>query len=277
MNFLPFIFSALASGVAGGMQASSAARQAELQNQRGAQGAAMQRKNFLDIIDKYRQVDFQGANARQGAAEFTNMADQIDAMTAARGTFGSGGVGSRAQQSMALSNILTGLAARNAEMQMGREQAIAQLMADPAFSTLSPEAFDPQRAAMRAGTQGFLGGLGSGVMSGLGSLMGTQSGQELLFGTGQPAAEAPGVPSSFDRPIVNAFPARDLASDDQRGRRGLGPVSGAVGQAAPPMQVGYGQGGFGYPVGFTGWGQPQQPASFGFMGRGPSTPQFVYR
>lgn len=262
MPWLPLIFSALASGISGGMQGSSAARQAELENQRGAQSAAMQRKNFLDVIDRYRSVDFEGANARGSAAEFSNMADQIDAMTAARGTFGGGGTGSRAQQTMALSNILTGLASRNAEMQFGREQAIAQLMADPAFSTLHPDAFDPRRAAMRGGVQGFLGGLGAGAMSGLGSLMGSEAGLAALgIGGTQATPEAAAV----SVPIPNATVSYNQAPQTAQGRATMSPMDM---QRLGAQQGSWPFGGFGQQQGMNmgGWGGFVHPGGPGWGG-----------
>lgn len=264
-----FILTALASGVAGGFSAGSSAFGAETANQRQGQMDAQRRAELRKMVDRYRAIDFEGANARQATAGFSGMANQIEAMSAARGTLGAGTTGARNQQSQALAQALTGMAMQNAQMQFERENAIAQLMSDPAFSSLSPEAFNPQKAMWQAALPGFLAGAGSGALQ----FMTTDAGINMLGNRGgQPGGSIP-----------SPFAAQDKSAHRAAGRAAFqSPVPGTPGApvtnqvipgAASGAPVGSGLGGL-YRNFFQGRSGPQFARPFSLqMGGAGGLPQ----
>lgn len=200
-----FIIPTLISAVGGAVSSGTQARQAERQNQMAADAAATRRTQLQGLIDSISQTDYRGLE-RAGSAQFSQASDQIEALTAGRGTFGAGSVGARNLQTQALSDMLTTLAAQKNQDELQRQQMVAGLMSDQAFYTPHPSAFNPSGAGMMAA----LGGGAAGLASGAASFFGTDVGQAWLAGLGAPKAPvAPGAMPQFGVQNVGAAPAAE--------------------------------------------------------------------
>jgi hypothetical protein len=163
-----FILPALISMISGGVQAGTAGRQAELANQRAAQGAAERRRRLDEVMRRIRSTDYSHLD-RAASREFSGSADQIEAFTAGRGTFRSGQTGARAMQTQAFSQALASLAAQKTQDQLARDNMVGQISADPAYGVPDPMQFNPGQAGLQAGLGGAMGGLGGALAAFLSS------------------------------------------------------------------------------------------------------------
>lgn len=184
-----FIIPALISTVSGAIQSGGAARQTTLANQRDATAAQERRQMLMGLIDQIQNTDY-GNLDRAASANFSRAADQIEALTAGRGTFGSGETGARNLQTRALSDVLVALEGQKGAEELQRQQLVGQLMGDPAFGVPNPLLFNPQQAGM----QGALSGGAAGFAQAAGSFFGTDAGRQWLQGLGQPAAQPIPIP-----------------------------------------------------------------------------------
>lgn len=174
-----FIIPALISTVSGAIQSGSAARQTQLANQRTATAAQERRQMLMGLIDQIQNTDY-GSLDRAASANFSRAADQIEALTAGRGTFGSGETGARNLQTQALSDVLIALEGQKGAQDLQRQQLVGQLMGDEAFGVPNPLLFNPNQAGMQAALSGGAAGLAQAA----GAFFGTQAGQDWLKGLG---------------------------------------------------------------------------------------------
>jgi hypothetical protein len=181
-----FIIPALISTVSGAIQSGSAARQTTLANQRNATAAQERRQMLMGLIDQIQNTDYRGMD-RAASSSFSQAADQIEALTAGRGTFGSGETGARNLQTRALSDVLIALEGQKGADQLQRQQLVGNLMGDQAFGVPNPLLFNPQQAGMQAA----LGGGAAGLASAAGAYFGTDAGQNWLRGLGSSPTPAP--------------------------------------------------------------------------------------
>lgn len=184
-----FIIPALISTVSGAIQSGSAARQTTLANQRDATAAQERRQMLMGLIDQIQNTDY-GNLDRAASANFSRAADQIEALTAGRGTFGSGETGARNLQTRALSDVLIALEGQKGAEDLQRQQLVGQLMGDQAFGVPNPLLFNPQQAGM----QGAMSGGAAGLASAAASFFGTDAGQQWLQGLGSSAPASAGAP-----------------------------------------------------------------------------------
>lgn len=187
-----FIIPALISTVSGAIQAGSNARQTQLANQRTATAAQERRQMLMGLIDQIQNTDYGGLD-RAASANFSRAADQIEALTAGRGTFGSGETGARNLQTQALSDVLIALEGQKGAQDLQRQQLVGQLMGDQAFGVPNPLLFNPQQAGMQAALSGGAAGLAQAA----GAFFQTDAGQEWLKGLGGSAAPAGGPMPQF--------------------------------------------------------------------------------
>lgn len=193
-----FIIPALISTVSGAIQSGSAARQTQLANQRTATAAQERRQMLMGLIDQIQNTDYGGLD-RAASTNFSRAADQIEALTAGRGTFGSGETGARNLQTQALSDVLIALEGQKGAQDLQRQQLVGQLMGDQAFGVPNPLLFNPQQAGMQAALSGGAAGLAQAA----GAFFQTDAGQEWLKGLGAKPIPTPtvGVSVAGPRPI----------------------------------------------------------------------------
>lgn len=183
---LPFLTSVFSGGLGSAISAGST----EGANRRTAEGAAAQRRSLKTVLHELRNPDYNGVDAKF-MLDLGRTMGQLRAQQAQRGTTGSGR-GDLAFSS-AITNGLADLAKFKAQDQTQRDQQIAQILSNPAFSAPNPETFDPTAAFFR----GLLGGAAGGAGSAISAFLGTQGGTEILkkaFG-GDGAPSAPSLPS----------------------------------------------------------------------------------
>lgn len=246
-----FILPTLISTIGGAVTSGTQAYQAERQNQMAASTAQQRRAQLNELIAQIRDTDYRGLE-RGASAQFSQAADQIEALTAGRGTFGSGATGARNLQTQALSDILTQLGMQKNQDELARQQMIGNIMGDQAFMVPDPALFNPGQAGMTGTLMGGAGGLASGAAA----FFATDGGQEWLksLGGSAPAAPAPSGPTgNFGvqiAPIPGVAPqATPVASWQQPYVPAIVPrVAGPMASQAALPPGGYNPGAWGAPV-----------------------------
>lgn len=172
---LPLITSMATSAIGGAVSAGTASSA----NRRQAEAARSKR----EIVERMmREVRGGAGGARaaldeQATRDFSRAADQVGAQSAAAGMTNAGRGGQDALQAETLGGILAALAEAKNQDDLQRKQLLANMINDPAFSVPNPESFNPGSDALLGG----LGGLASGGLNTMASMMGTEAGMGMLM------------------------------------------------------------------------------------------------
>lgn len=178
---LPLAASLLQGAVAGGTQASQAARE----NQRQDLAARMRRSELQPIIDRLRSARDHFGMDEQFVRDFSRASNQMEAQSAQSGMTNAGSGGVDQVRGDLLASGLAQMAQAKVAQEQQDQQLLAQILSDPSLYAGVGESANPTSAGILGALGGGLGGLGSTLnsflsteegLAALGGLFGLQGG-----------------------------------------------------------------------------------------------------